>query len=287
MVLAGTSYLIRPGVTVLAVLLGLAVIHAGVPASAVAADSPGTITVVGEGDSSALVQVTRRITLDTGILDPMGGPRYGRGDVKLPSSYFGFAFSRIRDGKVVAGRIRSRYLEREMGVKANLPVGADSILEPGRYRLTLFGKGPTRLVLHTKDLARSVTWKTGKPANVRFELAPLAPSSSRPYLLEHRAKIEITPRKYVGYGIVSKRVTPNPEVSYACLAPPGADLCASSAIEGDPNSTGPFVTLTAGSSGTQNWTQPGAMPPGAHELLYQGTPAIPGNTTAYVLLAFS
>lgn len=286
MVLAGTSYLIRPGAAVLAVLLGLAVIHAGRPASALAEGSPGTITVVGEGDSSVLVQVARRITLNTGTLDPMGGPGYGPEGGKLPSRYFGFAFSRIRDGKVVAGWIRSRYMESRMGVKANLAVGAGNVLKPGRYRLTLFGNGHTRLILHTEDLARSVTWKTRNPVHVRFELASLEPSSSRPYLLEHRAKIEITATKYVGYGILSKRVSPNPEVNYACLAPPGAELCASSAVEGDPNSTGPFVAATPGGSGSQNWAQPGAMPSGAYEVLYQGTPVVPGNTTAYVLLAF-
>lgn len=171
-----------------------------VPSTA-AAQRSGTLTVVGRGNSSLVVTVTSRVRLGTDMLDPMGGPGYGE---PLPTPYFGFAFSRLRDGRVVAGWIRSRYLENTLGVYANLPVGVGQVLRPGRYRLTLFGRGRTRVVLHPENLTGSITWKTRRRTPVRFAMGPLEPSQHRPYLLERRSAVNLTRPRYVGFGEVNR-----------------------------------------------------------------------------------
>lgn len=252
-----------------------ALVGACTPASAA---SPGTITVSGIGGRAALVQFTRNLTVISPVLDRMGGPRTGQ----LSTAYFGFVISRQSDGHVIGGRVRSGFIERDLGLAADVALGPPTIvLPPGSYRITLIGKGATRVVLRTRDLARSVSYRASSPTQIRFEAGPLAASGALP-VLEHRSQIHLSRSTFLSYGSAYRDGASGVSYVGECLTSPGAPTC----VGGDPQPLGSSSQGLGGSGGGSSGVQaqPGQKHAGTYEVLTQAIPAVDGARYAYTLL---
>jgi hypothetical protein len=256
---------------------GAALLLAGLLAP-VAVASTGTITVTGIGDRAVIVHLTVPVTLDSPALDRMGGPPFGR----LTNPYFGFAIARTSDDHVVAGRLRSAYIERALGVAADIPLGpGNAVLDPGTYRITLLGRGPQRLVLHTKTLRGAVTWKVTRPVNVRFGAGPLTPASSGLPLLEHRATVALGAHAFLSYGSVYRQGATGVSEVGQCLNSPGAPSC----VGGTPEPVGSWSQGFGGNSGGSGvQVQPGDTSPGGYQVLHQAPSSADGTQYGYDVL---
>lgn len=242
------------------------------------AAAPGTITLVGTGDRAVVVRLISRVTLDVPRLDTMGGPAFGH---LTRTPYFGFAVARVDDGHVVAGRVRSTYIERTLGLAADISLGpGGAVLEPGTYRFTLIGRGPLKLLVRTKDLRTSVTWKVSRAAKVRFEAGPLAAAAGRP-LVEHRSAVTIAPSTFLSYGSVYRQGSLGISATSTCLTRDGAPTCAG----GDPGPLGSSSQGLGGAGGASGVNvQPGDKVRGEYLVLHQAPTPLDGAQYGYDLL---
>ncbi|MDX6216760.1 MAG: hypothetical protein QOG99_2344 [Frankiales bacterium] len=265
-------------------LLLLAVIGSPILASppATASASDHAITIVGTGDRSVIVRVTKSVTFNQSPLDLLGGPGWGT----LTTPDFGFAVSRLADGHVVAGRVRSQFIENELHVIAEIPLGdPGQVLTPGSYRVTLLGRGAIRVVAHAAGTSHPLVWHVAEPTRVHFDAGMLVPLSPVAGLSEHRGSVFVSPHTFLSLVSAYGGGAGGDTFESECLTAQRAPTC----VGGSPSPAGGFGVGEGGSYGSGGFSgmqwQPGKIASGSYMALTQATTYPTGPHSGYVLVA--
>lgn len=228
------------------------------------AAAPRRLVLEGVADRSAALSLTSPVELAVGVTDLLGGPPRGR----LASEHLGFLISRVSDGHVVVGYLRSRLLEQVAPASLLVRLGDPSSVVPaGAYRITLIGGTRVEARLSSGNGVR-LSARTATQVSVRSQLL----STSAP-VSELRVPVRVSPRTFVH--ALSLRTEDS--VEEHCLAQPGATTC----VGGDPSPLGGY-SVGAGGSGSSSasagqW-QPGDVTAGSYDALFQSVSTRPGSS---------
>lgn len=257
----------------------LATVGLAVPSEA--ASTP-VLVLHGTGTSSVQVELTSRLTLDVSNSPTLGGPVAGR----LTRPALGFVVTDLDRLRVVAGAVRSDYLERHFGATFDLPLGPRRVtLEPGSYRFTLVATGRAQVIIPLVNRTRSLTWRTSTPSAVNVDVGPLLPEPPR---ASHSTPIGVSTRTYIYAGMVHRRVVSPVFVGSYCFLAEAQPTC----LGGEPGPAGASVVsggtgvAESGSGGAAGraW-QPGSLTPARYVARFEGMADTDGGYTAYALLS--
>ncbi|GAA4120924.1 hypothetical protein GCM10022215_25230 [Nocardioides fonticola] len=209
----------------------------------------------------------------------MGGPAFGRA---LPDPVIGYALSRLDDGRVVAGRLRLRLLEQDLGLLASPSIGGIDDVRPGRYALTVFG--PASRVIPSLDLPPGTRLGTARPWSASFAGGFLSRTGTELHPT-FDLRFTTTDRTFTTFGLADRADLPLAyAASYTCLVP-AADTCAEQALRGE--ATGLMSITGSGGGGLSAAdNQPGELAPGSHRRLFEQVLGSLGTRIVGFWLAF-
>lgn len=228
--------------------------------------------------TSRLVTMTRDYEVPNSPASLLGGPAFG---MPLPSTVLGFALSSVKSHRVLAGRVRTRFLESDIGVLASPGFGPARIVRPGTYVLTTFG--PARRVIKSLELPRGTTVGPAQKHGYNYFAGHLSQTG-----------LEVHPTAAVAYASAPRTFTVQAVASntrlllqysaiVTCLVDPEVETCADKVVAGEAG--GLLPGIGQGAIGV-SYTQPGSVPGGRYKRLFEATSGSLGATSGGMWLSF-